>query len=676
MSILEMFRRMKTSVVMIWTVLLFVTLAIPATQGAASHVTWSAAVDRPEARAGEIVHIKLRAALDPGWHLYSTSTPPGGPKPTRFNLEAVSVALPAGRLFQPKPQSKLDEVFGVDTEYYEGAVEFVIPVKIVEDAPAGAQVLRGSASFMVCDPKQCVPGTAVWEAPLTIVPGPARPELGAVRAPAGLMLGSEVTVGASEPKADAQTPAAGQAGPPAPALSGDMAGVARARSEGLVAYLILAVTVGFASLLTPCVFPMIPITVSYFTKSTGRSRTRGVLDAGVYALAIIATFTLLGVVVAVAFGATGIARFAANPWVNILLAAIFVVLALNLFGFFEILVPGSVLTSLNRLSERGGFLGTILMGFTFTLTSFTCTMPFVGTLLVTTSQGDWVWPLVGMLGYSTAFALPFFLLALFPQVLLALPRAGGWMVSLKVVMGFLELAAALKFISNVDLVWGYQKINKELFLSIWIAIAFVTAFYLLGKIRLPHERPVETIGVMRMFASMGFLAIAFYLFTGLLGSPLGELDAFLPPISSNQRVAGGPDRSRNGELAWESDYVTALARARAANQPLMIDFTGYACTNCRWMEANIFPVPEVRGELERFVRVQLYTDGQGEKYDRNRDFQETRFGTVALPLYVVVDPVTERETARFEGLTRDSSEFAAFLRLGHVPAVAANRSPA
>jgi thiol:disulfide interchange protein DsbD len=639
---------------------------------AAAKVTWSAGVKQAEVRRGETVLIAVTATLESGWHLYSTTTPPGGPKPTRFTLEPGGPAAPAGPVYQPKPERKLDEVFGVDTEYFEGAVEFLVPVKIAEDAPAGPNAIRGSAAFMVCDPKQCIPGTAAWEASLTVVEGPARAEFAGLRAPSGLQPGPDVTIATADAKPAAQaTPA--EAAPRTP--SGDAAGVARARSEGLFAYLVLAVTVGFASLLTPCVFPMIPITVSYFTKSPGHSRARGVLDAGVYAAAIIATFTLLGVVVAVVFGAAGIARFAANPWINLLLAAIFVVLALNLFGVFEVLVPGSVLTSLNRLSEKGGMLGTVLMGFTFTLTSFTCTMPFVGTLLVTTAQGDWVWPLVGMLGYSTAFALPFFLLALFPQALVALPRAGGWMVSLKVVMGFLELAAAVKFISNVDLVWGYQKITKELFLSVWIAIAFVAAFYLLGKIRLPHERAVESVGVGRMLASMGFLSIAFYLFTGLLGSPLGELDAFLPPISSNQRAAVASSGGRGaGELTWESDYGVALERARATGTPIMIDFTGYACTNCRWMEANIFPTPEVRGELERFVRVQLYTDGQGEKYDRNREFQETRFGTVALPLYVVIDPATERETARFEGLTRDASEFVAFLRGGRNPNVAANRA--
>jgi thiol:disulfide interchange protein DsbD len=240
------------------------------------------------------------------------------------------------------------------------------------------------------------------------------------------------------------------------------------------------------------------------------------------------------------------------------------------------------------------------------------------------------------------------------------------MVSVKVVMGFLELAAAVKFISNVDLVWGTQKLTREAFLSIWIALAIVTAIYLLGKLRLPHERPLETVGVIRMLVGTGALSVAFYLFTGLLGYSLGELEAFLPPISSasaSGAVARGGGTG-GGELTWATSYDDALEQARASGKPLFIDFTGYACTNCRWMEKNIFPQSAVRDELDRFERVQLYTDGQGPEYDRNREMLEERFKTVALPLYVVIDPRTERELARIEGLTRDPAEFARFLREG------------
>lgn len=637
-----------------------------AAAGPPKQTVWTTHVDRTDVRPGETVAIRITSTIESGWHVYSMTTPAGGPKPATFALESSPIVEPAGKALQPKPEKKFDENFQVDTEVYESTVEFVVPVRIKADAPTGSATIKGTVSFQVCDPKQCIPGTYAWEAVVTVDGGAARSEYSAVP-PGALLAGTDVKV--ADPKdGSAQGPKTGTPTPDAPVAStqGDAADVQRARNQGLGAFLWLAINVGFLSLLTPCVFPMIPITVSYFTKHEGKSRAKGIADAGIYALSIVFTFTLLGLVTTLLFGATGIRDFAANPWVNVLLAAIFVGLALNLFGFYEIFVPGSVLTPLSRLSEKGGFVGTLLMGVTFTLTSFTCTVPFVGALLVSTAQGDLIWPIVGMLGYSVAFALPFFLLALFPGLLSSLPKAGGWMLSVKVVMGFLELAAALKFVSNVDLVIGTQKITREVFLSAWIALSLMTVFYLLGKIRLPHERAVETIGVVRLLFGTLFLTITFYLFAGLLGARLGELEAFLPPISSSP--TGGlfaGSKSESSEPVWHKDYQKALESARANNRLLFIDFTGYACTNCRWMEQNIFPVPAVRTELDRFELVQLFTDGQGPEYDKNRELQETKFGTVALPLYVVIDPKDEREVRRVEGLTRSPDEFAGFLKATH-----------
>lgn len=651
-------RRQIVRVALLW---LLVLGCVPAIGAPPSQTAWTSAPDRTDVRKGEVVTIRVRATIQPTWHLYSMTTPPGGAKPTAVTIAPNPAVEPAGKAFQPKPIRKFDENFQVDTEAYENEVEFAVPVRVTETAAEGPLTFAGTVIFQVCDPKQCIPGKFEWQADVVVGAGAARVEF-ASPSVAGFVAGSDVTV--ATPKPSAATATAPDASAPAAVSStqGDASDVARARSEGLIAFLWLSIYMGLLSLLTPCVFPMVPITVSYFTKHDGQSRARGIADAAVYSLSIIVTFTLLGLLTSFLFGATGIRDFAANPWVNILLAAIFVGLALNLFGFYEIIVPSSVLTPLSQMSSKGGFIGTLLMGVTFTLTSFTCTVPFVGALLVSTAAGDWKWPLVGMLGYSTAFAIPFFFLALFPRLLSGLPRAGGWMVSVKVVMGFLELAAAIKFISNVDLVWGTQKLTREAFLSIWVAIAVVTALYLLGKVRLPHERMVESIGVLRMLFSTAFLALAFYLFTGLQGMSLGELEAFLPPISS--APSGGTARgatSGGGELTWGRDYDAALASAKTQGKPVFIDFTGYACTNCRWMEKNIFPVPAVKDALNRFERVQLYTDGQGPEYDRNRDLQEQRFKTVALPLYVVVDPKTGNEIARVEGLTRDPSEFARFL---------------
>ena len=327
---------------------------------------------------------------------------------------------------------------------------------------------------------------------------------------------------------------------------------------------------------------------------------------------------------------------------------------------FQIGVPSSVLTRLSNRNSGTSYIQTLLMGLTFTLTSFTCTVPFVGTVLVATAQGDWLWPALGMLGFSTAFAVPFFILALVPNLVASLPRSGGWLNATKVTMGFLEVAAAMKFLSNVDLVWNWHIFTREVVLAIWMAIAILASAYLLGRFRLPHDTPLENLGVIRMLLALGVLALGIYLFTGLIGGSLGELDAFLPPRTAGAfTLTGGGGQGR--ELAWNMDLTSALNQASAEGKPVLIDFTGYTCTNCRWMEANIFPLAAVRTELEKFVRVQLYTDGSGKIYEQNQQYQKERFGTVALPFYAILDP-KGKTIATFPGMTRKPEEFIRFLQ--------------
>ncbi|MGH9820622.1 MAG: protein-disulfide reductase DsbD family protein, partial [Pyrinomonadaceae bacterium] len=409
----------------------------------------------------------------------------------------------------------------------------------------------------------------------------------------------------------------------------------------------------------------IPITVSYFTNHAAGSRARSVKLAAIYSFGIIATFTLVGMLLAIFVGAAGINLFAANPWVNLLITGIFLFFAFNLFGAYEIAVPTGVLTKLDSLTrskegEGSGVIGALLMGLTFTLTSFTCTSPFVGTILVSASQGNWKMPLVGMLAFSTVFALPFFILALMPQLISQLPRAGGWMNSVKVAMGFLEVAAAMKFLSNVDLVWKWGIFTRDVVLAIWIAIGVVLSLYLLGKFQLAHDSKPERLGAFRMISAVVALAVSFYLLTGLFGAKLGEIESFLPPDlgNSSARLLGTGD----DEPKWISnDYEAALAKAKAENKKLFIDFTGYTCTNCRWMEANVFPKKEVEDELNKFVLVRLYTDGEGEIYERQQQLEQDRYGTVALPFYAIVGG-DDKTLATFPGLTRNTSEFIDFLR--------------
>jgi thiol:disulfide interchange protein DsbD len=297
------------------------------------------------------------------------------------------------------------------------------------------------------------------------------------------------------------------------------------------------------------------------------------------------------------------------------------------------------------------------MGLAFTITSFTCTAPFLGTLLVVASQGDWQWPLAGMLAFSIVFAAPFVALALAPRWIASLPRSGPWLVATKAVMGLLELAAAMKFLSNADLVWGWRVFSRDVVLVVWIAIAAALVVYLAGFIRLGGAPRLGRPRLARLAATASAAMLGIWLASGLSGRRLGELEAFLPPADL---AAASP----NGELPWRlNDYDAALADAARQGRPLLVDFTGYTCTNCRWMEANMFPQPEVTLELARYIRVRLYTDGRDATNRRFQKMEQDMFGTVALPYYAVIGPNGVPRLA-FGGLTRNSAEFVAFLRRG------------
>jgi thiol:disulfide interchange protein len=396
----------------------------------------------------------------------------------------------------------------------------------------------------------------------------------------------------------------------------------------------LGASAGALSLLTPCVFPMVPITVSYFT-----SRSEGGLKSAlVFAAGIIGTFTALGLVLAVVVGATGAAAFAASPWVNLGLTVLFVAFALNLFGVWQVTVPSRVLTALDaRVGRTDGIAGPVLMGLLFTLTSFTCTAPFVGTVLVSAAAGEWLMPVVGMLAYATVFAAPFFVLALAPQLVRRLPRSGSWLGTVKVIMGLVELAAAFKFLSNVDLVWHWGVVTRAVVLVAWIALALAAVVVLRFK-------PVALVPA----------ALAVWLGLGLTHrARLGDLEAFLPP-------AAGPTGTT--ALVWKlNDLQGSLAAAEREGKPVFVDFSGYTCTNCRWMEANIFSRPEVARALGRYELARLFTDGDGAVYEKQQAYQESHYNTVALPLYALLAP-DGHTIATFAGLTRDPAAFVAFLQ--------------
>lgn len=668
-------------------------LALSVGAYAQNPVSWSLNVTKP-GQAGSRIEARLSANIGGDWHLYSLTQPKGGPNATLITVASEPMLKLAGTIKAPPPKVKFDENFGINTESYTGNVTFIIPLQIAADAQTGRQMLVINARFQVCSEVTCLPPRTVKvEAPveiastaaaitsanisLAVKPSPVISPTPTPTPQTAATSGVNSTAGEQQPvnvninTEDKEDEERGEVKP----LQADSRSesnqslIENKDQEGnhsLLSFLWIAMTLGALSLLTPCVFPMIPITVSYFTSHAAGNRAKAVKLASVYSLGIILTFTLLGMLLAVLLGAAGINLFAASPYTNLLIAAVFLFFAFNLFGAYEINVPPRLLTSLDNLTrskegEGSSIVGALLMGLTFTLTSFTCTSPFVGTILVAASQGNWQMPLLGMLAFSAVFALPFFALALMPQMLSQLPRAGGWMNSLKVSMAFLEVAAAMKFLSNVDLVWNWGIFTRSVVLAVWIAVGVLLSLYSLGKYQLFHDRKPERIGVFRLSAAILSLTMSFHLVTGLFGANLGEIESFLPPETETAAILN-VNNSKSGELKWlTNDFDSALKQAKAENKLIFVDFTGYTCTNCRWMEANIFSKKEVETELVKFVRVKLFTDGEGETYEKQQQLEQRFFGTVALPFYAIFDK-DGKPLASFNGLTRNTNEFLEFLR--------------
>ena len=431
-------------------------------------------------------------------------------------------------------------------------------------------------------------------------------------------------------------------------------------------FLWLAVSGGLLSFITPCVFPMVPITIAYFG-DTSRDRRDTSAKALFFAVGIVGTYTLLGVFLALAFGASGLNRFAADPTVNLLLAVIFLAFAANLFGWMELRVPTGLVNAADRAARRQRDLSSAsaaLVGATFTVTSLTCTAPIVGTLLVLASRGSWATPLVGMFAYSVAFALPFYFLARAPQALQRMPRAGEWMRTVRVLVGILEVAAALKFASNADVVLEWEVLTRGVVLIGWAALAITAAVFLARGLTKTKDR-----SVWRIVPAVGVaacVALSAWLASGIRPRPLAGVEAFLPASITNASARG-----THGEQWMLNNFEGALATARTTNRLVFVDFTGYTCTNCRWMEANIFNRPDVSGALAEFVLARLYTDGEGEIYERQQAFQENTFGTVALPLYAILDS-NGKVVDTLSGLTRDPVEFISFLDRAKSKRVASN----
>ncbi len=605
---------------------------------------WELTLESPAAAPGASILARLDASLDEGWHLYSPSTPPP-PIATTIEL-AGNPAVASYQVYQPAPIRALDPNFGVETETYEGGASFLIEIVLGDTAPAGASDLNVSVRYQVCNDTLCLrPTTKQATATLTVAPSASA---AAVSIPGGF------------------SPVAAPAETSAPATT-EPATFGSDQPQGMFAFIGVAFGFGLAAIFTPCVFPMIPITMSFFLRrqtaagpeDSGAGRGQSVIQAAVFCLGIIVLFTGLGLVATALLGPFGVVELGSNPWVNGFIAVVFLTFGLSLLGAFEFTLPSGVLTRLDRASGRGGYLGTLIMGLTFSLTAFACVGPFVGTLLAASVGGGGVRPLAGMLSFATGLAAPFFLLALFPGYLERLPRAGGWMSRVKVVLGFVVLAAMFKYLSNVDQVMRWEFLSRERFLAIWIALFSMAGLYLLGFLRLEGVDPNQKMGVSRLLIGGAFIAFALSLLPGVFGGRLGEIEAYVPPPRDG---TGFLASSETGGLEWMKDqYEEALALARAENKLVFVNFTGYACTNCHWMKANMFTRPEIAAALKDYVLVDLYTDGTDDASISNQELQESKFQSIAMPYYAILDG-DANVLATFVGLTRDPDEFLEFLR--------------
>ncbi|MCQ2113080.1 MAG: thioredoxin family protein [Bacteroidaceae bacterium] len=598
--------------------------------------------------------ISFDANIDMGWHMYSTQVVEDGPTPTTINVETISGAKLDGPLqTKAKPIQKFEEMFGANVFFFERTATFLQKLTLT----GGKYKVAGYLEYGACNDKSCIP--------------PSRTEFsfeGETKADASA---NEEESQPEEEKAEEVEEAVESTDSVAADSLSEVA--ATVTDEGLWAPVIdqlqafenksttnnslwqiflLGILGGLVALITPCVWPIIPMTVSFFLKRSGDQK-KGIRDAIIYGISIVVIYLALGLIVTAIFGASALNALSTNAIFNIFFFLLLVVFAASFFGAFELQLPASWSTAVDSKAEKtGGLLSIFLMAFTLTLVSFSCTGPIIGFLLVEVSTtGTILAPAIGMLGFALALALPFTLFAIFPSWLKQMPKSGGWMNTVKVVLGFVELFFALKFLSVADLAYGWHILDRETFLALWIALALLLAIYLMGFLKFPHDDDDRHIGVTRFFLALISLAFAIYMIPGLWGAPLKAISAFSPPMSTQDF------NLQPSEVKVQSnDYDLGMQLAKQNHKPVIIDFTGYGCVNCRKMEAAVWTNPEVTDLLSNeYVLIQLFVDdktplpetitvnenGQERKLrtvgDKWSYLQSSKFGANAQPFYVLID---------------------------------------
>ncbi|WP_417613094.1 cytochrome c biogenesis protein CcdA [Owenweeksia hongkongensis] len=607
-------------------------------------VKWKYSVKYLEDNKAEL---QVTATIEDHWHVYSIEIPETSPViGTEVTVEESSSFALNGPLREPTPIEEYDPNFDETLKWHAHNVTFTQPIKILSEKDF---TIKGELMFMVCNESMCLPPEYI-DISFKIKGKPqkaaatkseeakkAEPTInndeGATEEEQDTDA-SDIAPGVDEEKEEIDYAYTGE----------DTSATADAREEivddessesgssrSLLGIFILSFLGGFAALLTPCVFPMIPLTVSFFTKQS-KNRAKGIANAMTYGLAIILIYTAIGFIIVKVFGSDALNALSTNPWMNLAFFALLVVFAISFFGAFEITLPSKWVNKSDQASDKGGIVGIFFMAFTLALVSFSCTGPIIGSLLVEAASGGYQGPLIGMFGFSLALALPFTLFAIFPGWLNSLPKSGGWLNSVKVVLGFIELAFAFKFLSAADLVWQAGILQREWFIAIWIAIFIMLTLYLLGKFRMPHDSPMDKVSVPRLLMAIVSLFFVVYLIPGMWGAPLKLISGFPPPMfysespggfggsakvvsaMSNEAIPEGADPEHCPlSLNCFHDFEDGLAYAKKVNKPVMLDFTGWGCVNCRKMEENVWSDPRVLEILrEDVVLVSLYVDERKE----------------------------------------------------------------
>lgn len=613
---------------------------------------WEYELSTADFKEGDEIELIFKSTIDMGWHLYSSDFDPElGPMVTTFTFTPNDSYELVGGIRAINPEKGYDEIFEGDYTYFEGKGEFRQTIKVL----SSTLHFKGFYEYQVCTTTDgmCIPFDDEF---------------------------SQVNFGLKQ--VQKKSDPAEQSGKVK--IEGgeksykDAAMVSKPEEKGLWAFMLFAFITGLITLLTPCVFPMIPMTVTFFLKEHEKGGN-GKQKALIFGASIIFIFTVLGTLTALLFGADTLNQLATHWIPNVVIFIIFFIFALSFLGLFEITLPHQLVNKIDAQSNKGGFIGVFFMAFTLALISFSCTFPIVGSVLVLSAQGEFIKPILGMLSFSLAFALPFTLFAFFPAWLQKMPKSGGWLNSVKVVLGLAELALGLKFLSVADQAYHWGILDREIYLAFWIVIFAIMGLYLLGKVRLPNDSPMEHVGVYRLLLSIITFTFVLYLIPGMWGAPLKALSGYLPPMTTHDfnitdnryGVSTEPSNICDEPLYADFlhfphnlqgyfDYDQALACAKEQNKPLFIDFTGHGCVNCREMEARVWSDPKVLKRLqEEFVLVALYVDDRKElpesewytsPYDnkvkktigkQNADFQISRYNNNAQPFYVILNQKEE-----------------------------------